>query len=158
MKNKEIFGLRKALDEVDYIKGKTFAFAVFKNKQILDAEIEAINSIKKDPGEDYVKYEQERTALCELHSEKDENGKAILDYNPNGSQSFKILDLEKFNEEYVKLADKHKEMLDGITENKKEFEDFLEKDADVDLKMISIDDLPEDVSASVLESIQYMID
>ena len=157
MKNKEIFGLREALNEVDYIKGKTFAFAVFKNKAILDSEIEAINSIKKDPGQDYIDYEQERTALCETHSEKDENGKAILDYNPNGTQSFKIIDTEAFGKDYEGLAKKHEDMLKGVAENKKEFEDFLEKDAEVELKMVSIDDLPEDISASFLEKIKYLI-
>jgi hypothetical protein len=66
--------------------------------------------------------------------------------------------MSKFEEEYSKLAEKNQEMLDAIAENKKEFEDFLEKDADVELKKISIDDLPEDISASFLEKIQYIID
>jgi len=158
MKNKDLFELREALNDVDYIKGKVFAFAVFKNKQILDREIEAINAIKKDPGEDYIKYEQERTNLCALHSEKDENGNPILEYLPNGQQSFKIADMKKFEEEYSKLAERNKELLESIAENKKEFEEFLEKEADVELKKISIDDLPDDISASFLEKIQFIIE
>jgi len=158
MKNKELFELREALNDVDYIKGKTFAFAVFKNKQMLDSEIEAINSIKKDPGEDYIKYEQERTDLCILHSEKDDNGKPLFDYGPNGQQSFKIKDMKMFEEEYAKLAEANKDMLNAINENKKEFEEFLEKESDIQLKKISIDDLPEDISASFLEKIAAMIE
>ena len=158
MKNKDLFELRETLNEVDYIKGKTFAFAVFKNKQMLDSEIEAINSIKKDPGEDYAKYEQERTELCASHSEKDDDGKPVLDYQPNGQQSFKIIDMKKFEKDYAKLATKNKKMLDAIDKNKKEFDDFLAKDADVKLKTISIDDLPEDISASFLEKISGMIE
>jgi len=158
MKNREIFGLREALNDVDYIKGKVFAFAVFKNKAILDSEIEAINAIKKDPGEDYIEYEKERTALCELHSEKDENGNVVLDYNPNGTQSFKIIDNDAFTKEYEVLAKKHEKMLKEIAENKKEFEEFLEKESEVELKKISIDDLPDDISASFLEKIAPMID
>jgi len=158
MKNKDLFELREALNDVDYIKGKVFAFAVFKNKQMLDAEIEAINSIKKDPGEDYIKYEQERTNLCASHSEKDDDGNPVLEYLPNGQQSFKIIDMKKFETEYSKLADKNKKMLESIEENKKEFDAFLEKDADISLKTVSIDDFPEDISASFLEKIAIMID
>ena len=158
MKNKDLFELRDSLNDVDYIKGKTFAFAVFKNKQMLDAEIEAINSIKKDPGEEYTKYEQERSDLCTLHSEKDDDGKPLFDYGPNGQQSFKIKNMKKFEKEYGKLAEKNKVMLDGINDNRKEFEEFLEKEADITLKTVSIDDLPEDVSAKTLEKIAQMID
>ena len=158
MKNKDLFELREALNDVDYIKGKVFAFAVFKNKQMLDKEIEAINAIKKDPGDDYITYEQERTNLCASHSEKDDDGNPVLDYLPNGQQSFKIIDMKKFEKEYSVLAEKNKEMLAAIEENKKEFEEFLEKEADIELKKISIDDLPDDISASFLEKIQYIIE
>ena len=40
MKNKEIVSFREALNEVDYIRNKTFAYAVFKNKDLLDKEVE----------------------------------------------------------------------------------------------------------------------
>ena len=158
MKNKDLFELREALNEVDHIKGKTFAFAVFKNKQMLDAEIEAINSIKKDPGEKYTKYEQERTSLCALHSEKDDNGQPLLDYSPSGQQSFRIKDMPIFEAEYQKLAEQNKEMLDALNENKIEFDTFLEKDADITLKTISINDLPEDINAGFLDKIAAMIE
>ena len=55
-------------------------------------------------------------------------------------------------------AAENKEMLDALNENKIEFDTFLEKDADITLKTISIDDLPEDISASFLEKIAGMIE
>ena len=86
------------------------------------------------------------------------DGKPLFDYAPNGQQSFKIKDMKKFEKEYAKLAETHKDMLNDINENKKEFEEFLEKESDIQLKTVSIDDLPEDISASFLEKIGVMID
>ena len=157
MKNREIFKFRENLDTVDYIKNKTFAFAVFKNKQILDLEIEAINSIKKLPGDDFSKFEEERTKLCTLHAEKDDNGNPILEYGKNGQQSFKIENLELFSKEYEPLTKKYETVLSEIEVNNAEFEEFLNKESDIVLKTVSIDSLPDDINSAFLESIQYML-
>jgi hypothetical protein len=114
MKNKELFDLREALNEVDYIRGKVFAYAVFKNKQVLDNEIEAIKSTKNDPHPDYLNFENERTLLCQVHAEKNEDGSPVLQYNPDGTQAFKIENVETFNTEYTTLADKYKDVLEDI--------------------------------------------
>lgn len=158
MKNKDLFDFREALNEVDYIRGKVFAYAVFKNKQVLDKEIEAINSTKNDPHPDYLNFENERTLLCQLHAEKDENEQPILQYNPDGTQAFKIQNLEIFNKEYTELAEKYKDVLEDMKKSKDDFENLLNKDVDIQLSKISINDLPEDISASFLEKIKYMID
>jgi len=158
MKNKEIAAFREALDGVDYIKGKAFAYAVFRNKEILDKEIEALNSIKKEPHSDYIQYENERALLCEQHSEKNEDGSVAKVFNPDGSESYKIIDVEKFNIEFKEVAEKYKEVLEDMQDSKKDFDDFLQKDNDAQLKMVSIDDLPDDISASFLEKIKYMLD
>jgi len=158
MKNKEIFGLREALNEVDYIRGKAFAYAVFKNKDLLDKEIEDLNKVKKEPHPDYINFENERTLLCRLHSEKDEDDNPVLQYNPDGTQAFKILAIEEFQKDYEKLAKKYDDVLNDMADSKKEFDDFMERESDVQLKKVSVDDLPDDVSAGFLEKIKYMID
>jgi len=158
MKNKEIFTLRESLNEVDYVRGKSFAYAVFKNKEMLDKEIEIINKLKKEPHTDYYNFENERTLLCQIHSEKDENGNPVLQYNPDGTQAFKIEDMQKFNDEYIKMADKYKEVLEDMNKSKKDFDEFLEKESDIVLKKIKVEDLPNDINASFLDKIKYMLD
>lgn len=157
MKNKEIFTLREALNEVDYIRGKSFAYAVFKNKDLLDKEIETIEKLKKQPHPDYFNYENERTLLCQLYSEKDANGNPVVQYNQNGSQEYIIQNKEEFGVEYGKLAEKYNDVLQDVNSAKNEFEEFLEKDSDLVLKTITMEDLPNDISASFLEKIKYMI-
>lgn len=158
MKNKEIQQLRSSLDEVDYIRGKAFAYAVFSNKRILDLEIEIINKVRKEPHPDYINFENERTLLCQIHSEKDDNGNPVLNYNPDGTQAFKIANIEEFNKEYIIIAEKYKDVLSDMQKSKTDFDSFLEKDSDVEIKKIQIDDLPNDISASFLEKIKFMID
>jgi len=158
MKNKEIFSLRETLNEVEHINGKVFAYAIFKNKAILDAEIEAINSVRVEPGEEFAEYDKQRIELCESHSEKDENGKIIFDYKPNGQQAFKIIDHEKFGVDYEKLVTKYKDLIDEVNLHANEFAEFLEKDTDIILRKISIADLPDEISASFLEKIKYILD
>jgi hypothetical protein len=158
MKNKDLIEFRKYLDEVDYIRGKVFAYAVFKNKHLIDQEIEAIKSTKNDPHPDYLNFENERTLLCQIHSEKDENDQPVLQYNPDGTQAFKIANIEDFNKEYQEMAEKYKDVLEDMQKSKADYDSLLEKESDIKLTKISIDDLPDDISASFLEKIKYMID
>jgi hypothetical protein len=158
MKNKEIFTFRSALNEVDYIKGKVFAFAVFKNKEILDQEIKALNEIKKEPHPDYINFENERMLLCENHSEKDANNNPQFNYNPDGSKAYKISDIQIFNAEYEILAEKYKSVLDDMIEAKRSYNELLEKESDIQLKKVNFKDLPDDVNALFLEKIKFMIE
>lgn len=158
MKYKDIFALREALNEVDYIRGKSFAYAVFKNKQILEKEMEILNQIKKEPHPDFINFENERTLLCTQHSELDENGEIVTNFTPDGQKTFKIKDMDLFNEEYIVLAEKYKDVLDDMTESKKEYDDFLEREFESELTKIKMEDLPDDISASFLEKIKFMID
>lgn len=158
MKNKEIFDFRSALDELSDIKGKTFAYAVFKNKQLLDAEIEIVNQLRKQPSQDVIDYENERQLLCIKHADKDDNGDAVINYNPNGTQSYQISDLEKFQKEHDKISAKYKDAIDENKKDQDEFIAYLEKESEVEVKKVKIDDLPEDVTAGFMEKIQYMLE
>ena len=158
MKNKEIMGLRESLNDVDYIRGKAFAYAVFKNKLMLDEELEAFNKLKREPHSDYLNFENERTLLCQIHAEKDENGNPVLQYNTDGTQAFKIQDMQIFNDEYVKLAEKYEYVIKDMNDAKIEFDEFMNKDSEIVLKKIKMEDLPNDISAGFLEKIKFMID
>jgi len=158
MKNREIFELRTALEELSEIRGKSFAYAVFKNKEMLDKEVEIINQLKKDPHPDYINYENERQLLCIQFADKDEDNNPVLMYNPNGTQSYKIDEMEKFNEEYTNLSGKYESVLKDMEDSKKDFDEFLDKDSEVELKKVGINDLPDDITASFFDKIKYMID
>jgi len=158
MKNKDIFEIRESLNNLGEIKGKTFAYTVLQNKEILDKEIETIGKLRVEPSQDFINYENERQLLCIQHSEKNENNEPVLTYNQqNGTQSFKIIDIEKFNEDYKPIHEKYESVLNEKIAEEKEFEEFLNKDSDVVFKKVSIRDLPDDVTESFLQKIRFMI-
>ena len=80
-----------------------------------------------------------------------------MTYNQNGTQSFKIIDIEKFNEDYKEIHEKYESVLNEKIAEEKEFEEFLNKDSEVVFKKVSIRDLPDDVTESFLKKIKFMI-
>lgn len=158
MKNKELFDLRESLNDVDYIKGKVFAYAVYKNKKILDDEIQAIKSTKNEPHTDYLNFENERTLLCQFHAEKDEKNNPVLQYNPDGTQSFKIVDMDNFQNEYKDISEKYKDVLLDMEKSKSDYDSLLNKESEITLTKVNIKDLPDDISAIFLEKIRFMLE
>lgn len=158
MKNKQLFELRAALNDVDYIRGKIFAYAVLRNKEALDKEIERFNTLRKQPHPDYITYENERTLMCQEWAEKDENGKPVVKQNQDGTSSYDIRKMEEFNTEFIKLAEKYKEVLDDMNQSKIDFDQLMEQESDIVFKKVSINDLPDEVSAATLEKIIFMLD
>lgn len=167
MKNKDLIKFREALNEVDYIKGKNFAYAVVMNKSVLDLEMNTINErkpVQRQPHPDFINYENERKLLCEEHCEKDENGNPLLTYLPNGAQQYKILDMEKFSKEHNGLAAKYQDVVRDMENIQMEMEteirkwnELMEQDCNIDFKKINVEDLPEDINAYTLEKIKFMI-
>lgn len=158
MKYKELFSIRESLNEVDYIRGKAFAYAVFKNKEILDNEIKVLDAIKKQPHPDYMNFENERTLLCMQHSERDENNEILFNYLPDGNKSYKINDMDAFNQDYIKIAEKYEEVILDMETVKREYSEFLERDVDITFTKVNFKDLPDDINASFLDKIKFMIE
>ena len=155
---KEVLEFRTALNEADFMSGKALAYAVMKNKDLLDKEIKYIESNKIIPHADYINYENERKVVCSKHSEKDDNGEVMFDYHPNGTQSYKIKDMKKFNKEYKKVEDKYKDAIDDMNKAKEDFDKFINSECKIELVKINYDDLPDDITASFLEKIKFMIE
>lgn len=154
MTNREMIQLNSALDRVSHIRGKKFAYAVYKNKKLIEEELKIFDKLKRDPHPDYPAYEQERKSLCELHSKKDENGNALK----TADGKYDIENTEKFKEEHAVLEEKYKDALEHLNEATKDFEKFLNEEANVELVKVTIEDFPEDIDANILITLKSMID
>src|SRR6056297_289326 len=110
MTNNDIISLGDVLNKVSHLRGKKFAYAVFKNKDIIEKEIEYFNQLKKEPHPELQNYEQERTALCVNHSRKDENGNPKQVNGPQGEQ-YDIEDMEAFQKDFSELQQKYPEVI-----------------------------------------------
>lgn len=156
MKYRDIKKAIDALEKIKNIKNKKLALAIIKNKEILNNELKNIEKIKNDVHPDYVHFENKRILLCETYCERDENNKPIIE-TINGVSSFKIKDMETFSEKYKELLKEYDYVIKDMERNKIEFEKFLDEEADIELKTVSIDDLPDDIDAETLENIMFMI-
>jgi hypothetical protein len=148
MKNRDLIMLVQVLAQFTNVKGKDFAYAVFKNKQLIEQEIKIFDQMKKQPHPDYMNYEQERQLVCINYADKDENGNPVVENN-----HYKISSMGDFQKEMDAVRDKYKEVISDIENSNKEFEEFLDKDADVKLVKVAVKDLPESISAEDIDKL-----
>ena len=155
MKNKDLITLNAALQEVSNIKGKDFAYAVFKNKSIVEKELEIFNKLQKEPHPEFQNYEQERNILCITHSIKNDDGNPVIKNNRYEIDAVQQVD---FQNEFEDLKEQYKEVIEDMQQAENDYNEFLEKETNIDLIKIKFSDLPDDVDAVFLGKIQWMID
>ena len=63
-----------------------------------------------------------------------------------------------FNQEFMLISEKYSDVLQDMENVKREYEEYLEKDVDITLNKVKEKDLPDDINASFLEKIKFMID
>jgi len=153
MKNKDLVQLSQTLNQVSGIKGKEFAYAVFKNKNLIEQEIKIFEQLRKDPHPDFQNYENERMIVCINYSQKDDNGNPVIENN-----QYKIEDWSGFQEDMKELSDKYKDVIEDMENTRKEYEDFMEKESSIELITVKFENLPNDIDAITLERLKFMID
>jgi phosphopantetheinyl transferase (holo-ACP synthase) len=155
MKRKDIIGHIEALNGVSEIKGVKFAYTVLKNKKKFEKQIEEDKEIFQKvltPSEDYKTYETKRIELCELHSIKDAEGKAVVE-----NDKYKLIDEKVFTVDLEKL---NTEFNDSLVERKQqitEYTQLMEEVVNIEFIKLNLEDLPTDLTEKELESIEFMI-
>jgi len=106
------------------IKG---SYAVAKNIKIIAEDVKTIEELKEKITKDF---ETARTAICELHAEKDENGTAKVE-----NDNYVGLPNEAFNNDLQALIADHQPKID-------EFNSFLKEEIDISLFKVGIEHFP----------------
>jgi hypothetical protein len=151
MKKRNLYELMESINKVSDLKGVKFAYTLIKNKKKIENEIKILEEIIK-PSEKFTLYETERIKLCELYCDKDNNGNPIIENN-----RYKILDIDKFNDELTNLKNNNKNTIDDRDKQIAEYNNLLMEDVDIEFDMIKFEDLPIDITSDQLESISFMI-
>lgn len=127
-----------------------FNYWLAKTRTKLKGEIEAIKeAIKYD--DDFIKYQNERIALCEKYAKKDKEGNPIIKNN-----NFIIDNEEDFEKEIEALKQKYSETIKKAEERTKEIEQFLETTTDTQIPQININDIPDNAFSP--EEIELLIE
>ena len=151
MKYIEILNLADALSKLN-LPGVKFAYAVAKNLNILKVEVQALETARKTT-EDYNKFDKERIALATKHAKKDDNGKPIV-----VGQNFEIENMEEFEYELAVLKEKHKEAIEKREAQLKDFEDLLQKEVEIKLHKIALEDVPQSITTKQMTDIYSLIE
>jgi len=136
MTNNQAKTLWESLWECSDVKGVKFAYAVLKNREKLTSYL---TEVSENPI--VVAYEKKRIELAEKLAKKDEEGKAVI---IQGRYQFED---QKVYEEAVK------EMPE-----RKEYEEFMESEAEVELHMIKQEDVSPEITANQLSGIEALIE
>lgn len=144
---------RKALDNVSNYQGLEFAYAVLKNKQLIDIKLMEVDFIKNVSPE-VIEYEEKRVKVCEQYTLKDDNDLPIIE-----NDLYKIGEQDEFKKKMDELLEEYKT---PIIERQKQIEIFNNKMNEiVDIQFIKINkiDIPLELkTARELEEISFMIE
>ena len=140
------------LETVSTLRGVKFAYAVSKNKNTIQQEIASLRE-SHQPSEEYIKFDNARMALCENHCRREENGKPAL----INDREYDIIDRPQFDIELEKLRGEHEAAVKEHEQGQREYEKFLDEESEIKLHMVTLSDLPTDITAQQLDSINMMV-
>ena len=151
MKRRDLYTHLQSLDAVKDLKGVKFAYSILKNKRRIEEEIKLFEEvIKPNPG--FEEYERKRIVLCEIHSEKTEQGNPVI-----VGDKYKLIDVDVFNIELEKLKEGYQDVINERINQINEYNLILDEDIHIDMMKISFNDLPLDITSKQLESIEFMV-
>lgn len=150
MKNKQAFTLKQAIIAVKTKGSNAFKLPLILNEMKLDQYIKGLEELRK-PSKKYDEFLAEKRELLSKHAELDEAGNIILYTGQNGAGERKydygfpniVKDKEEFDKAAAELEKKHKKVLEAEQKKQLDFEKTLEEEADIELKQIPFDALPE---------------
>jgi len=149
----QLTNARRALDNVSHYQGIEFAYAVFKNKQIIDNKLLEVEFIKNVTPE-VVEYEEQRVKICEDFAKKDDNGKPIVE-----KELYVITDQETFRSKMVELFEKYKPFIEERQQQIELFNQKMNVPANVEFVKIKKEQIPPEIkTARELEEISFMIE
>lgn len=141
MNRRQVLDLYNTLFRLGDIKTSTkFMYAMAKNKEVLEKEVENIR-LSSNPTDDYLQYEEERRALVISSADKDDKGEPIfLD-----EDRVKITNVAALEEKIKELDEKYAATLEKNAEFLKQLEEYLAQEVDIRLYKITIESIPDGV-------------
>ena len=152
MTNQNVVDLQQGLNQVKNLSGIRFAYVIAKNLNKVNSEVETFRETIK-PSDAYNEYEKERVALCELHANKDEKGKAVI----IGNEYDGLTGNKAFDAQMEVLKEKHKETIDVRQKQIDDFNSFLKEESKLELHKIDVNDVPKDITAGQMNGIQAIV-
>ena len=149
----QLTNAKKSLDVVSNYQGLDFAYAVFKNKQLIDNKLMEVDFIK-NVSPQVIEYEEKRVKMCEDHAQKNDMGFPVIE-----NDLYVIIDKEAFKLKMDELLEEYKPF---VEERQRQIELFNKKmNTEVELPFVKIkkEQIPIQIAtAKELDDISFMIE
>jgi len=161
MKNYELFEVTQRLGTVlptlEKLKGPKFHYALLKNIDLLQKEIELIQT-KGKPSEKFLEYEKARVALCEQFCAKDEKGENLKRDIGNGQFEYDIdTTSESWKLAIEVLKSNNKELIAERDQQVEMFNQMLDVESSLTFHLIKVEDLPSDINGEQMQALKNFI-
>lgn len=176
MKNRQLQNLHEGLKETSKLQGAKFAYAVAKNKKLIEDEVSALNE-GITPAERYAEYDTKRVDLAKEHSKKDKKGAPVIKTSINGLkvseeqleglsaqerasvvQEYDVKDMKKFEKELELLRVEYKEEIDARAKQLADYAKLMDEDSKIEFHKVKEENIPEDITGEQLERISEIIE
>lgn len=150
--NRKVLEIQSAIEQLGSQKVDVhFAYALAKNKGIIEKEVTALKEAGKW-SQEYSEYEGQRVKLCHKHAIK----------NPDGTPKiigpiYLMQDQEAFDKDLDKLRAKNKKIIDEQEARNKKFEDILKEEVEIDFHNIKLSSIPKEISPDIMSLLFPMI-
>jgi len=131
-----------------------FHYLLVKNKRLIEPEVKSLQEAQQPP-KGYEIFEEARKTTCEEFCEKLENGKPKI---IGGNYSIPEDRQKDFDAELEKLREEHKEVVEAMDENQKQFLELVKENVELEFIPIPLSTMPEQILGGDVDLLFDLID
>lgn len=156
---KNLYEMYAGLMKCSDVPGEKFAYAVLKNRNIIDSEIRSHES-KFDEKKDFLAFQSEMKEVVKSHAKKNALGEYETQDSFEGGKiekKYVIKDQEKLDKDLVELRKKYDKAIKAREKQMADFQGSMEDEVEIEIHNIKKGDVPSNITANQLEGITVLV-
>jgi hypothetical protein len=154
IKRKNVVLLNKALYTLKDSYNYSFRYAIRINKEVLFPIMKQIRCRDRTAVEKFIEYETKLQVLVSEYAKRTPRGKMFVE---NNRCTIPTDQWDEYFKKETSLKDQYKEAINLREIEKKQLDEYLESEIDLDILQVREQCIPENISQSVYEALSPMI-
>ena len=157
MKRFELFTLLDSLDKLDNLTGVKFNYAIDKNREMIQKEVESMKKLN-EPSTEFQIYDKIRLQLLQKFADKDESG------NPKFAQINNMVrfdipekNMKKFQVELDKSTKEYETAIKDRDKQVFEYDKFLQEEVKLNFETFTPKDLDNKINGEQYKIVKHFI-
>jgi hypothetical protein len=138
-------------------KSKRLVYSLIKNIKTLEDEVSAVTKAGESENTAYEEFTSKLRAEYQIYGNKNDNDELVL---RSGTPGFELEDAskqEELEEKLKALQEEYKDAIDLRSVENKDYNELLNEEIELNLKMISFESLPEDIDPKIMYNLEMVI-